>query len=105
MCRIKFLKSIHKAAMGATQRQRKIHHNSQPNHSKPFAILIAALFKHPKVETINGDSLCIIAAVTQLKNPKNPTIPQTIAMTVEGVIGLGGGGTGPGPRIDQHTTS
>ena len=101
-----FLKSIHKPAKGATKRQRKITYNSQPNHSKPCPILIAALFKHPKVETIKGDSLYIIAAVTQLNNTKNPTMPQTMAMIVEGVIGLGeGGGIGPGPGIFQHTKS
>ena len=53
---------------------------------------------------MNGDFLYIIAAVTQLKNPSNPTMPQTIAMIVEGVIGLGEGGIGPGPGIFQHTT-
>ena len=42
----------------------------------------------------------------QLTKPKNPTMPQTMAMIVEGVIGLGeGGGIGPGPGIFKHTKS
>ena len=97
MYRIEFLKNMNKEAKGTTQQQRKIYHNRMPNHSKPFAILIPHLFKHPKVETMNGEFLYIIAAVTQLTNPSNPTIPQTMATIVEGVIGLGGGGTGPEP--------
>jgi hypothetical protein len=103
MCRIKSLKTMNKKAKGKEQ-HRKIHHNRRPNHSKPFAILIPHLFKHPKIETMNWDFLYIIVAVTQLKNPSNPTMPQTIATIFDGVIGLGGGGTGPG-GIDQQTTS
>ena len=67
----------------------------------PFATLIPQVFKHPTSETINGVFLYIHAVVRQIKIPMNPTMPKTIPT---GVIGLGGGGTGPG-GIDQQKKS